>query len=269
MISHAILASLFSALVWLVVVGALFKRKKMASAVAILLFSVPLLVGNLYYYGWVSPAREKQAEITAAAAHLAKLPVWRTVKEQQPLLYRQAHDQLISNLEAGMPEPQAIEQLRPLVADLLNQRINAARDQDLIDYMQVSLEQMKQIRQRGPEQCFRFLFPQVKGGVNVSELVPKTLTDRELQAMDVLLKHSSGVEQTVDHKQGRVQLQAVVRQLYERWGSDLQTLNTPAEAGVNEAKLCDMTIDLYQSVLALTGKDSANVLRIIISGTGN
>ncbi|WP_455813557.1 hypothetical protein [Pseudomonas graminis] len=269
MISHAILASLFSALVWLVVVGAIFKRKKMASAVAILLFSVPLLVGNLYYFGWVSPAREKQAEINAAAAHLAQLPVWRTVKKQQPLLYQQAYDQLLSNLEAGMPEPQAIEQLRPLVADLLNQRINAARDQDLIDYMQVSLEQMKQIRERGPEQCFRFLFPQVKGGVNVSELVSKTLMERELQAMDVLLQHSSGVEQPVDLKQGRVQLQAVVRQLYERWGSDLQTLNTPAEAGVNQAKLCDMTIDLYQSVLALTGKDSANVLRIIISGTGN
>ncbi|WP_456311441.1 hypothetical protein [Serratia proteamaculans] len=269
MISHAILASLFSALVWLVVIGALFKRKKMASAVAILLFSVPLLVGNLYYYGWVSPAREKQAEIDAAAAHLAQLPVWRTVKTQQPLLYQQAHDELIAQLEAGIPLQQAVEHLRPLVADLLNQRINAARDQDLISYMQVSLEQMRQIRQRGPEQCFRFLFPQVKGGVNVSELVPKTLTERELQAMDVLLKHSNGAEQPIDLKQGRVQLQAVVRQLYARWGSDLQTLNTPAEAGVNEGKLCDMTIDLYQSVLALTGKDSANVLRIIISGTGN
>lgn len=269
MTSHAILASLFSALVWLVVVGAFFKRKKMATAVAILLFSVPLLVGNLYYYNWVRPAHEKQAQIDAAAAHLAQLPVWRTVKEQQPLLYQHAHDQLIDNLQAGMPEQQAIEQLRPLVAELLNQRINAARDQDLIDYMQVSLEQMKQIRQLGPEQCFRFLFPQVKGGVDVSKLVPKILAERELQTMDVLLKHSSGVEQHVDLKQGRVQLQAVVRQMYQRWGSDLQTLNTPAEAGINEAKLCDMTIDLYQSVLALTGKDSANVLRIIISGTGN
>lgn len=87
--------------------------------------------------------------------------------------------------------------------------------------------------------------------------------------MDTLLKHSGGLEQPLDIKKGRVQLQAVVRELYQRWGSDLQTLNTPAESVVNEGKLCDMTIDLYQSVLALTGKDSANVLRIIISGTGS
>ncbi|MTD28784.1 hypothetical protein [Erwinia sorbitola] len=269
MISHAILASLFSALVWLVAVGALVKCKKLAPLPAILLFSLPLLVGNLYYYGWISPEREQQAQIDAATAHLARLPVWRTVKEQQPGLYQQAYIELVNSLEDGVPEQQAIEHLRPLVADLLNQRINAARDEDLNSYMQISLEEMKQMRQRGASECFRFLFPQVKGGVNVSKLLPEDLTGRELQAMDLLLKHSGGVDQPIDLKQGRVQLQAVVRQLYERWGSDLQTLNTPAETGVNEAKLCDMTIDLYQSVLALPDKDSANVLRIIISGTGS
>lgn len=100
-------------------------------------------------------------------------------------------------------------------------------------------------------------------------MLPKPLTDSELLAMDTLFKHSNGADQPVDLQQGRVKLQGVVRTLYAKWGSDLQTLNTPAEAGVDEAKLCDMTIDLYQSVLALTDKDSANVLRIIISGTGN
>ncbi|WP_338519517.1 hypothetical protein VRC35_06305 [Erwinia aphidicola] len=100
-------------------------------------------------------------------------------------------------------------------------------------------------------------------------MLPKPLTDSELLAMDTLFTHSNGADQPVDLQQGRVKLQGVVRTLYAKWGSDLQTLNTPAEAGVDEAKLCDMTIDLYQSVLALTDKDSANVLRIIISGTGN
>lgn len=269
MTSHAILASLFSALVWLVIIGGLRQRQKLRPVAAILLFVLPLLAGNVYYFGWVNPEQQKQAAIDASAARLATLPVWRTVKVQQPALYQQAYDELITHLRAGMPPQQAIDSLRPLVADLLNQRINAARDEDLVDYMQASLEQMKQIRQHSTGQCFRFLFPQVKGGVNVSELLPKAVTDRELQSMDVLLQHSRGAEQSVDLKQGRVQLQNVVRGLYDRWGSDLQTLNTPAEPGVDEGKLCDMTIDLYQSVLALPGKDSANVLRIIISGTGN
>ncbi len=43
-------------------------------------------------------------------------------------------------------------------------------------------------------------------------------------------------------------------------------MNKPGEPGADEIKLCDMTIDLYQSVLALTDKDSASVLRIIIGG---
>lgn len=269
MISHAILTSLFSALVWLVAVAGLRRLTKMTPVLAILLFSIPLLLGNLYYYGLVIPERQQQAKMDAAADHLSRLPIWRTVKEQQSALYQHAEEQMLDSMRAGVPQQQAIDRLRPLVTDLLNQRINVSRDEDLIGYMQVSLEQMKQIRQRGAGQCFRFLFPQVKGGVNVSELLPASLMDRESEAIDVLLRNSSIVEHPVDLKKGRAQLQAVVQGLYAHWGSDLQTLNTPAEAGVSEAKLCDMTIDLYQSVLALPDKDSANVLRIIISGTGS
>ncbi len=236
---------------------------------AVLLFALPLLVGNLYYYGWMAPRQQQQAAVAAAQDRLATLPVWRTLQKQQPALYRQANDQLLRDLAAGVPLPQAIDRLRPLSADLLNQRINAARDEDLLRYMHISLEEMKAMRQIGADACFRFLFPQVKGGINLSDVLPKTLTDSELLAMDTLFQHSDGADQPMDLAQGRVKLQGVVRTLYGRWGSDLQTLNTPAEAGVDEARLCDMTIDLYQSVLALPDKDSANVLRIIISGTGN
>lgn len=267
--SPAILASLFSALVWLLVIGWLLKRQKLSKLTGALLLVLPLLLGNLYYYGWIAPRQQQEAALAAAQDSLAAQPVWRTLKEQQPTLYRQANDRLLSSLEAGVPLQQAIDRLRPLAADLLNQRINAARDEDLIRYMQISLEEMKAMREKGAAECFRFLFPQVKGGINISEVLPKPLTDSELLAMDTLFKHSNGADQPIDLKQGRVKLQGVVRTLYAKWGSDLQTLNTPAEAGVDEAKLCDMTIDLYQSVLALTDKDSANVLRIIISGTGN
>lgn len=267
--AHAILASLFIGLVWLVVTGWVMKRKKLSAVSTAMVFSLPLLLGNTYYYGWLAPQQQQQASLDKAQQQLASQPVWRTIKYQEPELYRQASNRLADSLRAGLSFPQAIEQLRPLAADLLNQRISAARDGDLNDYMQISLEEMKLLRQQGADMCFRFLFPQVKGGMDINEKLPETLISRELLAMDTLLKHSQGNEKTLDLQAGRAQLQAVVHKLYGRWGSDLQTLNTPAEPGIDEGKLCDMTIDLYQSVLALTGNDSANVLRIIISGTGN
>ncbi|CCG87908.1 hypothetical protein EPIR_2545 [Erwinia piriflorinigrans CFBP 5888] len=267
--SNAILISIFSTVFWLMLTRWLWKSKKLTAPAAILLFLLPILAGNIGYYRWMAPQRQQEAAIDYARTQLASLPVWRTIKVQQPALYQQASDELIGYLRKGMPLRQAVELLRPLAADLLNQRINTARDKDLIAYMQISLEEMKQIRQLSPGQCFRFLFPQVKGGVNIAELLPQDLIARDLVAMDSLLQHSNGAAPPDDLSRGRQQLQKVVQGLYNRWGSDLQTLNTPGEPGADETKLCDMTIDLYQSVLALTDKDSANVLRIIIGGTDN
>lgn len=266
MTANLTLVSLSSTVVWLVLTGWLWKGKKLSAPVAILLCLLPPLVGNLWYYRWIAPQRQQDTSIMAARTQLASFPVWRTIKQQQPALYQQASDELAGRLRAGVPLRQAVAQLRPLAAELLNQRINAARNEDLIAYMKISLEEMKLIRQRSPAQCFRFLFPQVKGGVNISELLPSALMERELMAMDRLLQHSDGNGQQIDLPRGRLQLQKVVQGLYNRWGGDLQMMNKPGEPGADETKLCDMTIDLYQSVLALTDKDSANVLRIIIGG---
>lgn len=268
MISQVIVVSAATAAIWLALIVMLVKRRKMGKTAAVLLL-LPLLAGNLYYYRWLAPQQQQTARYAAAQQKLATMPVWETVKIQQPALYRQASDELQRSLQNGVAEQQAFDRLRPLAADLLNQRINAAADEDLIRYMQVSLEQMKLLREKNPDLCFRFLFPQIRGGVNIGEVLPRTVVDKELQAMDTLLKNSRGEERITDVKRGRARLQSVVRKLYDRWGIDLQNLNAPAEPGVDESKLCDMTIDLYQSVLALTDKDSATVLRIIISGTGN
>jgi len=267
--AQPVLISSAIALVWLVVIALLVKRGSLGKIAALLLLILPLVAGNLYYFRWMAPQQAETARLDAAQLKLATLPVWRTIKVQQPALYRQASDELLNGLHSGLTEQQAFDRLRPLAADLLNQRINAAADDDLIGYMKVSLEEMKQLRQQSSDRCFRFLFPQVRGGVDIAELLPQTLVESEMQAMDRLLVNSRGGDRVVDLPRGRKQLQSVVRTLYVKWGSDLQTLNTPAEPGVDESKLCDMTIDLYQSVLALADKDSANVLRIIISGTGN
>lgn len=269
LISQAVIVSSVTAVVWLALIVVLVKRRKMGKTAALLLLLLPLLAGNLYYYRWVAPQQQQTARLAAAQQKLATMPVWGTVKIQQPALYRQASEELQRSLQNGVAEQQAFDRLRPLAADLLNQRINAAADEDLIRYMQVSLEQMKLLRQKNPDLCFRFLFPQIRGGVNIGEVLPRSAVDKEMQAMDTLLKNSRGAERATDIQRGRSRMQSVVRKLYDRWGIDLQNLNAPAEPGVDESKLCDMTIDLYQSVLALTDKDSASVLRIMISGTGN
>lgn len=247
----------------------LVKKGKIGRLSALLLVIIPLAIGNGFWLGWVYPQQKQQqlqaANIAGAQEQLAATPPYRTIRQQQPALYKQINDQLVAAVRAGSDPTKAIGQLRPLVAELLNQRIGRADDDSIINYMRLSVSQMQNLRQQGGELCFKFLFPEIRGGVNSDELLPPSLQQQDRQQMEALLLASQGPEKPVDIAQARQSLQGIVRQLYDKWGSDLQLLNSPIASRIEPQKMCDMTIDLYSAVLALPGKQSANVLRMMLS----
>lgn len=245
----------------------LHKRGKIGRRSAAACGFTLLFIGNFVWFGVVAPWQQREARLAAAEQRLATMPVWRTIKVQQPALYQQLQQQFSTAIRQGLSEPHALEQLRPALSDLLNQRISYASDLQLHRVMQISLEEMKALRQKSAELCYRFLFPQINGGVDTSEVLSPALREREMIALDGLLAESRGAKQPLDVARSRTDLQTLVRALYGKWGSDLQALNAPAEAGVSKGKLCDMTIDLYQSVLALPVNQSAGVLRIMLDAS--
>ncbi|WP_233268262.1 hypothetical protein [Pantoea sp. BAV 3049] len=269
MIYSPVLISFLAALALIFILILLQKRGVISKAMAVVLAFVLIVVGNYYYFAMKLPRQQHEARMAAAQQRFSELPVYRTLKEQQPSLYQKLDREYLAALDEGSSEEQALERLRPMLSDLLNQRISSASDEALHRYMAVSLEEMKTLRQQNAELCFKFLFPQVGGGVNTAEIFPADLRDREMQTMDYFLQNSRGAEQASDIERSRADLQKIVRSLYGKWGSALQTMNAPAEPGADKTKLCDMTIDLYQSVLALPVNNSAGVLRIILAGNAN
>ncbi|MCX8956686.1 hypothetical protein EHW65_05135 [Erwinia psidii] len=240
--------------------------KKISKRLAVLLALILIAVTSVYYFAVRLPQQQREARLEAARLHFATLPVYRTIKTQQPALYQTLLHEYLPAVASGESDTLAQANLRPMLSELLSQRISYASSEALNRYMQVSLEQMKVLRKENNELCFKFLFPQVSGGIDSSKTFPAALREREMMAIDYFLQHSHGAEQTGDADRYRADLQNIVRKLYGKWGSDLQIMNAPAEVGADKIKLCEMTIDLYQSVLALPANNSAGVLRIILDG---
>ena len=247
----------------------LHKKGKISRLLAGICGFVLLFVASAIYFGAIAPQYQRQAERAAAEKRFAGMPGYRTIKVQQPELFQQLQQEFSAALQQGMTDQQALEMLRPALSDLINQRISYVNNAQLHSFMQISLEEMKLIRQKSAQLCYRFLFPQINGGINTSEVLPQALRDREMVALEAFLLQSRGAKQPMDITRSRADLQALVSTLYGKWGSDLQTLNSPAEAGVDKSKLCDMTIDLYQSVLALPVNQSAGVLRMILESSAD
>ncbi|AUX94292.1 hypothetical protein [Mixta gaviniae] len=248
--------------------GRLYWTRRLSCRAALLLafFAVLLCGGALGLCRYVIlPEQQLQARIEAAQQQMQRLPGYRLVQQQEPALWRQLNAELAAEIRDGASPSQATGASRAMLADLLNQRIGRAGDAAINHYISVSLQQMESLRARNVQLCFRFLFPQVGGGVNLNDALPQSLVQADLRGIDQLLRDSTGPEQPIDLRAAHQHLNDVVQQLYLKWGSDLQWLNAPADAHVNRQKMCDMTIDLYRAILALPHKQSANVLRMMLS----
>lgn len=234
----------------------------------VLLFLLPVLLANLLWFSWLHPRQQRQALATEVANQLSQAPGYRLLKTQEPALWQLLNRELLHKRLAGVPPDEALGEMRGWLLDLVNQRLVRASDPAILNYIRVSVQEMQALQQQDAQSCFRFLYPQVSGGVNLQQLLPPKLNQRDGQALDELLAQSTGDEQPLDNQAAQRDLQKVVETLYGKWGDRLQQLNMPADTTVDRSAMCAMSIDLYNGILALPDKQAANLLRKMVSLTG-
>ncbi|OWS74876.1 hypothetical protein CBW22_15090 [Pantoea sp. VS1] len=234
----------------------------------VLLFLLPVLLANLLWFSWLHPRQEREALAAQVATQLSDAPGYRVLKVQEPALWQLLNRELQHKLAEGVPAEQALGDMRGWLMDLVNQRMARASDAAIINYIRVSVQEMQALQQQDTQRCFRFLYPQVSGGVNLQQVLSPELNQRDGEALEALLQNSTGDELAVDQPQAQRDLQRVVEKLYGKWGDKLQQLNMPADTAVDRGTMCAMSIDLYSGILALPDKQAANLLRKMVSLTG-
>lgn len=234
----------------------------------VILFLLPLVLANLLWFSWLHPRQERQALAQEVSTQLSLAPGYRLLKTQEPALWQLLNRELLHKRMEGVPADQALGELRGWLMDLVNQRMARADDATLVNYLRVSVDEMQALQQSEPQRCFRFLYPQVNGGINLQQTLSPELYQRDAQALDQLLRQSTGNDQPLDQALAQRDLQSIVEKLYGKWGDKLQQLNMPADTAVDRSAMCAMSIDLYSGILALPAKQAANLLRKMVSLTG-
>lgn len=254
------------------VLKALYKKGKIGRTPAVITFLVVILGGNFLYEGVIKPrlAGENQTEEIDQA--LSALPIYSTIKTQEPALYSQIRDNILRLKKEGKSQQEAIDTVKPMVSDLLSRRMNTAPDANVIAAMEISLEEMQALQARSDGSCFKFLYPQINGGVNTAQVLPADLFKKDLDTMNALLLASGSgqtAQPTVVSGEKAKDLMAPVRQaLHDKYGDQLQMFNDLSAANVDRAKVCEISITLYSGILAMPPQESAPVLRLMLGKQG-
>lgn len=210
------------------------------------------------------PSRDSQPD-----AAFNDMPAWQVIKEQDPAFHKRIQDQMVVMQKEGKTEQQIIDAVQPQILKLQVGKLQHAPDENVVEYMRLNMEQTAAMQKVSDDDCFRFLYPAVKGGVNPMRVLDKSLMDRRMQADVEMMRAAAGPDRhTVTQQErdtARADVAPIMQKLAKKYGDDFQLLQNPGK-GVGKEKLsCDLVQDLWGNVLDLPEERAAGVIRLAVS----
>ena len=231
-----------------------------------LIIITAVVLGAMGYYFYPTSPDPRQLAEQAAMEKFAALPGYRLLKLQEPQLWHEVSETFAHSIAQGHSFVQAVGEVRGQLTGLVNLRIVKADDQAVTEYIAVAVSEMQALNKISGESCFRFLYPQVSGGVNIGVLLPPSINTTDQQALEGLFLHSKGHDRPLNVNDANQTLKSVVNDLYPHWGNQLQQLNQPEDLATDHQKLCAMSIDLYRTILKRPQHAAANLIRQMVMG---
>ncbi|UUX53970.1 topoisomerase II [Citrobacter youngae] len=269
--AHVLLAGYIGAVI-AIVVGMFRKKGWLGKVSGAVVFVVAIIAWNLFDVHYLIPRESPDYGLTDAQKFenaMLSMPVYQVLKEQEPALWQNILTQATQLKEAGKSEQQIIDAIQPQILQVQMARLQQAPDANVIEYMKINLEQIAAVAKVGNDECFRFLFPAVKGGINPVRIIPRELMNRRM-ASDMSMMHAAyGPNKhtvTVEEKQLALQdLQSISPGLVQRFGPDIQIMADPSKGVGKEKVACEMVQDLWSQVLKLPTARAAGVIRLMLS----
>lgn len=205
-------------------------------------------------------------EMKRAEQALLQVPAYQAMKQYDPQTYTAIMDDLRRGLEGGKTQKDLIAQIKPRVEQLVQKRMPVASDQAVVDYMGVTVRELRELKRRDPALCFKFMFPQQYGVLNARDYMSKDIIDADFAGLAEVIRTSATAPQPVPaESEVSDDLKAVVTQLHQRHGDDATILQHLQDPHVDQAKGCEITAELYEGILALPQPRSGKLLRYMLS----
>lgn len=236
-------------------------------------WSTAVLAGIISFmaFAWIahrSPAKTDDEQFDAI---VSTMPTYQVLKEQEPQLWDSIRTRALTMQKEGKTEQQIVDAIQPQVLNLQMQRLQTAPDENVVAYMKINMEQTAAVQKVSDDDCYRFLFPDVKGGINPMRILSQEMFNRRMEIDAAMMRAAMGPNKhTVtpqEREHAQQDIQPIAQQMSKKYGQDLSIMSNPA-SGVGKEKItCNIVQDLWNSVLTLPQDKAAGVIRFAIDSS--
>lgn len=204
---------------------------------------------------------EQKARRGADQALQAQL-VYQVVKRHEPALYAQLLDKHVATKSGESTSAEYVNFANGALSETATQRLAHASDASVNALIRDMLSNAQALARKPGDQCFRFLFPQVSGPPDVARQFDAATQARTLELLAEVIRSAHESPQPLPEAAAvQDKLTSVVNAIYERYGSDAQMIAHTEDPRVDRAKVCTMTISLYERIMAWPPADSSALIR--------
>ncbi|HEV7608256.1 MAG TPA: hypothetical protein VGO61_13015 [Steroidobacteraceae bacterium] len=218
--------------------------------VILLVLIVAAAVGSFWYDGY------------SAESALLKQSVYRVLKKHEPELY----EKLVTEYRVYARD----ETRRENFVNLANSEISLTATRNLAHASQDSVVALmkdmiataKRLQKEPGDTCFRYWFPQVAGPPDIARYVDAASQAHTLDLMGEVIRTAAESPTPLPAAEAvKDNLANVINGTYEQYGADAQMLSHADDPRADRAKICTITISVYERIMALPPAESGALMR--------
>lgn len=180
------------------------RKGKIGGITSAVIIAVVILVWNVGYRQYIAPWLQNSGEsqMDVAFRAISSMPTYQVLREQEPQLLETIRTTAKNMEKEGKTPQQIIDYIQPQIIGVQMMRLQNAPDENVIAYMQINMEQTAAIQKVSDDNCFRFLFPAVKGGINPAKILPGDFLMKRMNIDAAMMRAAYGVNRhTVTDKE--------------------------------------------------------------------
>lgn len=247
------------------------RKGKIGGITSAVIIFVAILAWGYGYRNYLEPYLQNRGEsqMDEAFRAISSMPTYQVLREQEPQLLETIRSTAKQMEKEGKTPQQIIDYVQPQILGVQMARLQNAPDENVLAYMQINMEQTVAIQKVSDDNCFRFLFPAVKGGINPATILPRDFLMKRMNVDAAMMRSAYGANRhTVTDKErqdAQQHLQPVIAVLVKKYGQDIEIMPDPRKGIGKENVTCNIVQDLWRNVMALPQDQAAGIVRFILA----
>ena len=200
----------------------------------------------------------------AADEQLQAQAVYQVLRKHEPEVYGRVLEKFQDTQQDADSRAEFVNFANFELSTVATKRLAHASDAAVNALLSDMIANARLLAQQPGDHCFRFLFPQVSGPPDVARLIDAQAQARTLDRLAEVIRSSAESPVPLPDAQAvQDKLADVVNATYEQYGTDAQMVAHVDDPRIDRAKVCTITLSLYERVMAWPPADGSALIRVM------